>query len=154
MLTVWWVSMVLQENADSMVVFAMVSALAASWGSLGNFLAHLVGLSWSILWVSWCLYAPPWGPLGACLGYLGAVWCLLGPPWDLGAGCWMSLSGRWRLFGNLLARLGTSWLAFSCGESYSELITRGGRGYPAAGLARMTFPQIFPRIILYTPQYT
>ena len=86
------------ENADSMVVFhgfmkkccqygrfSMVSALGASWGSLGTFLAHLVGL-------------------------LVALGASLGPCWDRLGGCWVPLGGCWRLFGSLLACAGSFWL--------------------------------------------
>ena len=72
----------------------MVSALGASWGSLGTFLAHLVGLlvalgafsgaSWDLLGllgrllVHGASLGPCWGLLVALVASLGASWDLLG----------------------------------------------------------------------------
>ena len=84
----------------------MVSALGASWGSLGTFLAHLVGLLVALgasLGASWDLL----GLLGRLLVPLGAS---LGPCWDRLAGCWVPLGGCWRLFGSLLACAGSFWV--------------------------------------------
>ena len=73
MLTVW-------------LFFSMVSALGASWGSLGTFLAHLVGLlvalgaslgaSWDLLGLLGRLLVPLGASLGPCWGLL-VVWRLL-----------------------------------------------------------------------------
>ena len=78
----------------------MISALNASWGSLGTFLSHLLGLLVALgasLGASW----DSLGLLGRLLVSLGAS---LGRCWDRLAGCWVSLGGRWRLFGSFLAR--------------------------------------------------
>ena len=107
----------------------MVSALGASWGSLGTFLAHLVGLlvalgaslgaSWDLLGLLGRLLVALGASLGPSWGFLVALGVSLGVSWDLlgllgrllvplGASlgpCW-GLLVVWRLLGNLL---GLAW---------------------------------------------
>ena len=71
----------------------MVSALGASWGSLGTFLAHLVGLlvalgaslgvSWDLLGLLGRLLVPLGASLGPCWGLLVVLGASLGASWDL-----------------------------------------------------------------------
>ena len=71
----------------------MFSALGASWGSLGTFLAHLVGLlvalgaslgaSWDLLGLLGRLLVPLGASLGPCWGLLVALGASLGISWDL-----------------------------------------------------------------------
>ena len=99
----------------------MVSALSASWGSLGNFLAHLVGLLVALgasLGASWDFL----GLLGRRLVPLGAS---LGPCWDRLGGCWVPLGGCWRLLGSLLARAVSFWVLR--GASWAPLGDHLGR---------------------------
>ena len=71
----------------------MVSALDASLGSLGTFLAHLVGLlvalgaslgaSWDLLGLLGRLLVPLGASLGPCWGLLVVLGASLGASWDL-----------------------------------------------------------------------
>ena len=79
------------------------------WFRLWAPLGALLGPSWLILWVSGWPLAPPWGPLGTCLAYLGASWCLLGSVWDLVGASWWLLAPPWESLGTRLAYLGASW---------------------------------------------
>ena len=90
----------------------MVSALGASWGSLGTFLAHLVGLLVALsvsLGVSWGLL----GLLGRRFVSLGVS---LGPSGDRLGGCWVPLGGGWRLLESLLACLVSFWVSWGFGR--------------------------------------
>ena len=108
----------------------MVSALGAFWGSLGTFLAHLVGLwvalgaslgaSWDLLGLLGRLLVPLGVCLGPCWGLLVALGASLGVSRDLLdlLGCLLvglfvtlleSLGGSWRLLGNFL---GLAWPIF------------------------------------------
>ena len=85
----------------------MVSALGASWGSLGTFLVALVGLlvalgasfgaSWDLLGLLGRLLVRLGASLGPCWGFLVALGVSLGVSWDL-----LGLLGR------LLVALGAS----------------------------------------------
>ena len=108
----------------------MVSALGASWGSLGTFLAHLVGLwvalgaslgaSWDLLGLLGRLLVPLGVCLGPCWGLLVALGASLGVSRDLLdlLGCllvglfvtlleisWWLLAPPWEFLGTCLAHL-------------------------------------------------
>ena len=95
----------------------MVSALGASWGSLGTFLAHLVGLlvalgaslgaSWDLLGLLGRLLVPLGASLGPCWGLLVVLGASLGASWDLLGLCLPCLSlaspgpGGWPVYASV-----------------------------------------------------